>query len=75
MIWTVIVVAPAFFAAPAVLPAPLARPVNALLICEACREPTVHAFVRHQRVGEYGAYAQIFGCSCCKVERRYGLTL
>jgi len=38
-----------------------------------CRKPTVHRFVLNRRAGEMGSYEQIYGCTCCHTERRYGL--
>jgi hypothetical protein len=59
----------------AAIPMPESRPKDAILMCGGCQAPTKHKFERHVRVGEYGAYAQIFGCSRCNAERRFGLQI
>lgn len=42
------------------------------LMCDACRTPTRHAFVIFRRFG-LSSFEQIYRCTCCKIERRYGL--
>jgi len=42
-----------------------------ILVCEACQGPTPHNFVITRRAGL--AFEQVYACSCCKTERRFGL--
>lgn len=45
---------------------------EATLMCEMCKTFTLHKFVIIRRANAT-SFEQIYGCSCCKAERRYGL--
>jgi hypothetical protein len=55
---------------PQIVAPPVTR--EAVLMCEPCQGFKLHQFVVTRRVNLY-TFEQVYGCTCCKAERRYGL--
>jgi len=65
-----VIIRPKTKKSPQVANPPIAPEVT--IMCEACRSFTLHKFVIVRRAG-MASFEQIYACSCCKAERRFGL--